>query len=148
MLVRGNAELKSNFVNEKFKMDCFADDTGLEVKVLDNAPGVYSARYGGPAKDSEANKERLLNELKDKPNREAQFKTAIALNLKEGSKLFLGICEGFITKEPRGEKGFGYDPIFQPKGYKKTFGEMTLDQKSEIGHRGKAVRLLIDFLFK
>lgn len=146
--IEGNAILKANYVKSKYGYDCFADDTGLEVKVLDNAPGVYSARYGGPAKDSDANKQRLLNELKDNPNREAQFKTAIALNLKEESKLFLGICEGFITKESRGENGFGYDPIFQPKGYKKTFGEMTLDQKSKIGHRGKAVQLLIDYLSK
>jgi XTP/dITP diphosphohydrolase len=144
--IEGNAVLKANYVKSNYGYDCFADDTGLEVTTLDNAPGVYSARYGGPEKNSEANKEKLLMDLANKSNRIARFKTAIALNLDTKSKLFLGICEGSITTSPRGEKGFGYDAIFQPNGYDKTFAEMTLKFKSEIGHRGKAVRQLICFL--
>ena len=144
--IEGNAILKAEYITKNYGYDCFADDTGLEVKALHNAPGVFSARYGGPAKDSEANKAKLLKELTNMNNRIARFKTAIALNFKSESKLFLGICEGNITKSARGEKGFGYDPIFQPIGYDKTFAEMTLEEKSKIGHRGKAVRQLIDYL--
>jgi XTP/dITP diphosphohydrolase len=120
----------------------------LEVEALNNEPGVYSARYAGPENNTEANMNKLLKNLDDKPNREARFKTVIALTLKGGHQLFTGICEGEITKEKRGVDGFGYDPIFQPKGFDKTFAEMTLQQKSEIGHRGKAVRMLIEYFSK
>ncbi len=144
--IEGNAILKANFVSSRYGYNCFADDTGLEVLTLDNAPGVFSARYAGPDNNAEANMYKLQFNLKEKINRKARFKTAIALNINGKSELFLGICEGSITKAPRGEDGFGYDPIFQPKGYTKTFAEMTLKQKSVIGHRGKAVQLLIDYL--
>ncbi len=144
--IEGNALIKANFVKENYGFNCFADDTGLEVESLNNEPGVFSARYAGPENNSEANMQKLLSKLKEKQNRNAQFKTVIALTLPESHQLFTGICEGEITKEKRGGDGFGYDPIFQPKGFEKTFAEMTLEQKSEIGHRGKAVRMLIEFL--
>ena len=146
--IEGNALIKANFVKENYGFDCFADDTGLEVVSLNNEPGVYSARYAGPENNSEANMNKLLENLKNKSNRKARFKTVIALTLKEGHQLFTGICEGEITKGKRGKDGFGYDPIFRPKGFDKTFAEMTLQQKSEIGHRGKAVRLLMEYFSK
>ncbi len=146
--IEGNASLKANYVKENYGYNCFADDTGLEVSVLNNAPGVYSARYGGPTKDSELNNAKLLNELTNKTNREACFKTVISLVVDDVENLFIGICEGEITTQKRGNSGFGYDPIFQPKGFDKTFAEMSLEQKNEIGHRGKAVRMLSDFLNK
>ncbi|MBV1923401.1 MAG: non-canonical purine NTP diphosphatase [Flavobacteriaceae bacterium] len=144
--IEGNAQLKTAYVKEKYGLNCFADDTGLEVESLNNEPGVFSARYAGPQKNSEDNMNKLLSGLNNKTNRDAQFKTAISLRIDTTEELFLGICKGEIITEKRGEEGFGYDPIFQPKGFSKTFAEMTLAQKSEIGHRGKAVRLLIDFL--
>lgn len=143
--IEGNALLKAQYVFDTYQMNCFADDTGLEVKALNNAPGVHSARYAG-AHDSEADMEKLLKNLHGVEDRSAQFKTAIALITAETTELFLGICEGEITLERRGSSGFGYDPIFQPKGWDKTFSEMTLEQKSEIGHRGKGMRQLIEFL--
>ncbi|SRX55219.1 non-canonical purine NTP diphosphatase [Aequorivita sp. CIP111184] len=146
--IEGNAILKANYVRDNYNLDCFADDTGLEVKSLNNEPGVYSARYAGISHDSNANIQKLLKNLKDKEDRSARFKTAIALSMNHSEIMFLGICEGEIIKELRGESGFGYDPIFQPKGFDKTFAEMTLQQKSEIGHRGKAMRQLIDYLSK
>ncbi|MCF6307188.1 MAG: non-canonical purine NTP diphosphatase [Flavobacteriaceae bacterium] len=146
--IEGNALIKANFVKENYGYDCFADDTGLEVAALNNEPGVYSARYAGPENNAESNMNKLLENLENKPNRNARFKTVIALILKERHQLFTGICEGEITKEKRGTDGFGYDPIFQPKGFNKTFAEMTLEQKSEIGHRGKVVRLLIAYFLK
>jgi len=144
--IEGNAALKSNYVKQNYGYNCFADDTGLEVKSLNNKPGVYSARYAGLENNAEANMSKLLDNLKDKINREARFKTAISLIMEGKEEIFIGICKGEITTKQKGDAGFGYDPIFQPKGYYKTFAEMTLEQKSEIGHRGKAVRLLIDFL--
>jgi len=146
--IEGNALIKANFVKENYGFDCFADDTGLEVKALNNEPGVYSARYAGSDNNAKANMNKLLVNLENESNRDARFKTVIALTLKGGHQLFTGICEGKITKEKRGADGFGYDPIFQPKGFDNTFAEMTLQQKSEIGHRGKAVRMLIEFLSK
>jgi len=146
--IEGNAILKANYVRNKYNLNCFADDTGLEVKALDNEPGVYSARYAGVSHDSTANIKKLLKNLEGKEDRSARFKTAIALNMEHEEIMFLGICEGVIIKEPRGDSGFGYDPVFQPKGFDKTFAEMTLTQKSEIGHRGKAMRQLIDYLSK
>jgi XTP/dITP diphosphohydrolase len=146
--IEGNAILKANYVRDNYKVDCFADDTGLEVESLNNEPGVYSARYAGVSNDSKANIQKLLKKLDGKENRSARFKTAIALSMNHSEIMFLGICEGEIIKELKGDSGFGYDPIFKPKGFNKTFAEMTLQQKSEIGHRGKAMRQLIDYLSK
>lgn len=144
--IEGNAILKANYVREKYNLDCFADDTGLEVKALNGEPGVYSARYAGPENDFEANIKKLLLNLEDKEDRTARFKTAIALSLVGKEFSFIGTCEGEITETPRGKRGFGYDSIFQPKNFKKTFGEMTLEEKGDIGHRGRAMRELIAFL--
>ena len=144
--IEGNALLKANFVKEHYGFDCFADDTGLEVQELNNEPGVYSARYAGPDNDAQANMGKLLANLNNKSNRTAHFKTVIALIQSDKTELFTGTCKGSITRDKKGASGFGYDPIFQPNGFEKTFAEMTLDQKSEIGHRGKAVRLLINYL--
>jgi XTP/dITP diphosphohydrolase len=146
--IEGNAILKANYVRDNYNLNCFADDTGLEVKSLNNEPGVYSARYAGVSHDSDANIQKLLKNLDGKEDRSARFKTAIALNMEHEEIMFLGICEGEIINELRGDSGFGYDPIFQPNGFNKTFAEMTLQQKSEIGHRGKAMRQLIDYLSK
>ncbi len=144
--IEGNAMLKSKFVKENYGYDCFADDTGLEVQALDNKPGVYSARYAGIENNAEANMTKLLNKLEGKSNRDAQFKTAISLLINGEEKLFIGICEGEITKERYGKKGFGYDPIFQPKSFDKTFAQMSLEQKSELSHRGKAIKKLVVYL--
>jgi XTP/dITP diphosphohydrolase len=146
--IAGNAIQKAEYVKLHYGMDCFADDTGLEVTALNNAPGVYSARYAGPGKDANANMQKLLDELEGSEDRSARFKTVIALTLRGQPVLFQGICEGQITRQARGDKGFGYDPIFQPDGYQQTFAEMPLSLKSEIGHRGKAMRQLIDYLKK
>lgn len=144
--IAGNAMLKADFVRIHYQLDCFADDTGLEVTALNNEPGVYSARYAGPENDAAANISKLLSNLEGSKDRSARFKTAIALTLKGQEVLFEGICEGTITASPRGADGFGYDPVFQPLGYNKTFAEMTLEEKSEIGHRGKAMRQLFEYL--
>jgi XTP/dITP diphosphohydrolase len=144
--IEGNAILKAKYVKDNYGYDCFADDTGLEVTALNNEPGVYSARYAGSQNDAQANMQKLLLNLSDKENREARFKTAISLIFNGKDKLFLGICEGEIVATQKGKGGFGYDPIFKPKGFNKTFAEMSLHEKSEIGHRGKAIRQLIDYL--
>ncbi|MDR6301083.1 non-canonical purine NTP diphosphatase [Mesonia maritima] len=141
-----NAVIKAQYVNDHYQLNCFADDTGLEVDELNNEPGVYSARYAGDEKNNEANIQKLLKNLEGKENRKARFKTVIALTINEQETLFTGICEGTITTEKRGEKGFGYDPVFQPKGFNKTFAEMSQEEKSKISHRGKAVKQLIDYL--
>lgn len=144
--LEGNAWQKAHFVRENYGMDCFADDTGLEVEVLDNAPGVYSARYAGPGHDSEANMQKLLGELAGKENRKARFRTVIALTLGGEEHTFEGIVTGQITTEKRGEKGFGYDPIFIPDGYDKTFAELGDEAKNQISHRARAVSKLGKFL--
>ncbi|TPN83410.1 non-canonical purine NTP diphosphatase [Aquimarina algicola] len=144
--IEGNAQQKANYIKEKYGYDCFADDTGLEVEALQGAPGVYSARYAGEAKDADANMNKLLLELDNHKNRNAQFKTVIALELNNTSHMFTGICEGEITKNKRGNKGFGYDPIFLPKDYEKTFAELPLSIKNKISHRGKAIAQLISYL--
>lgn len=144
--IEGNAILKANYVTEKYGYNCFADDTGLEVDALGGAPGVYSARYAGEPSDSNANMDKLLANLRDASNRKAQFKTVITLNLNGQQTLFEGIAEGTITLERSGKEGFGYDPIFRPKGYEDTFAEMTATLKNQISHRGKATRLLIEHL--
>jgi XTP/dITP diphosphohydrolase len=146
--IEGNAILKATYVKEHYGYDCFADDTGLEVNSLNNEPGVYSARYAGPDNNANANIQKLLLNLSEKENRAARFKTAISLVFEGKKALFLGICEGKIVEEQKGIGGFGYDPVFKPNGYKTTFAEMSLDQKSEIGHRGRAMRQLIDYLSK
>lgn len=144
--IEGNAILKANYVTSNYGYDCFADDTGLEVEALNGDPGVYSARYAGEQKSSEDNMNKLIQALSDKTNRKAQFKTVIALNLNNTQQLFTGIAKGKITTEKSGNQGFGYDPIFQPEGYSKTFAEISIEEKSEISHRGKAMKQLITFL--
>ena len=146
--IEGNAILKANYVTQKYGYDCFADDTGLEVAALNGEPGVYSARYAGEQRNSDDNMDKVLNALSGKNNRNAQFKTVIALNVKGKQELFTGIAKGEITLEKTGNKGFGYDPIFQPLGYKETFAELSLEIKNEISHRGKATQQLIQFLIK
>ena len=146
--IDGNAILKAEYVRHRYGYNCFADDTGLEVDALAGSPGVYSARYDGDQKDDKANVAKLLEQLKDKESRKAHFKTVIALNLKNNENLFTGICEGKIIEERRGEKGFGYDPVFVPNGYDRTFAEMEMKEKAEISHRGKAFKALIDYLSK
>ena len=144
--LEGNAILKANYVTEKFGLNCFADDTGLEVEALNNEPGVYSARYAGIENNSENNMNKLLTELGDNLNRSAQFKTVIALNINKKQFIFDGICKGQILTALKGIGGFGYDPIFMPKGYNKSFAEMDLKEKGTISHRGKAIQQLVHFL--
>jgi XTP/dITP diphosphohydrolase len=144
--IEGNAILKANYVTQNYGFDCFADDTGLEVEALNGEPGVYSARYAGKQKNADDNMNKLLDELADKTNRTAQFKTVIALNLKGKQYLFEGIASGEIITEKIGSGGFGYDPIFKPSNYNETFAELSLEVKNEISHRGKATKALLDFL--
>ncbi len=144
--LEGNAIIKANFITEKYNLNCFGDDTGLEVEALNNEPGVYSARYAGEENNAEENIKKLLKELGDNPNRKAQFRTSIALNINEKQYIFEGICKGTILKEKQGKKGFGYDAIFIPEGYNKSFAEMTINEKSSISHRGKAIEKLVMFL--
>lgn len=144
--LEGNALQKARYIREHYGYDCFADDTGLEVEALDNAPGVYSARYAGPGHDSEANMNKLLHEMESKENRKARFRTAIALILNGQEHLFDGIINGIITERKRGDSGFGYDPIFQPESYHQTFAEMGNDIKNRISHRALAVKKLASFL--
>ena len=146
--IEGNATLKASYIYNNYNYTCFADDTGLEIEALNGAPGVFSARYAGVENNSEANMQKVLQELLYKENRRAQFKTVISF-YKEGKEmLFTGICKGEIIEAKKGDGGFGYDPIFLPEGFSETFAEMSLKQKSEIGHRGKAVSQLIEFLRK
>ena len=142
----GIAQLKLTISGGQTFNEDFADDTGLEVDALNGAPGVYSARYAGEQRDANANMNKLLNELESQPNRTAQFKTVIALQLNGKLHTFTGICEGEIITSKKGNKGFGYDPIFQPNDYSETFAEISLEEKNRIGHRGKAVQLLVQFL--
>ncbi|MFM9826860.1 non-canonical purine NTP diphosphatase [Flavobacterium sp.] len=144
--IEGNAKIKADYITSKYGLDCFADDTGLEVEALNGEPGVYSARYAGEQCNSQDNMNKLLAALDNNPNRNAQFKTVIALNLNGEQHLFTGIAKGKITIEKSGNEGFGYDPIFQPLGFSETFAELSLEQKNQISHRGKATKKLIDFL--
>lgn len=144
--IEGNAIQKATYIKEKYGYDCFADDTGLEVDILDGAPGVYSARYAGEQRNSEDNIQKILKNMDNATNRKAQFKTVIALEFKGNQHLFTGICKGEITHQKIGDHGFGYDPIFKAEGYDQTFAEISLEEKNKIGHRGKAVQLLINFL--
>lgn len=140
-----NALLKARYVKEKFGFDCFADDTGLEVIALNNEPGVYSARYAGEAKDATNNMHKVLHKLQNQENRLAQFRTVIALIYEEKEYLFDGIIVGSITDAPKGESGFGYDPIFKPDGYDITFAQMDITEKNKISHRGLAISKLYNF---
>ena len=143
---QGNALQKARYVKEHYGYDCFADDTGLEVKALDGAPGVHSARYAGDH-DSEANMTKLLHELEKKSDRSAQFRTVVALLLNGQEVLFEGIVTGQIATERHyGDGGFGYDPIFVPDGYTETFSQMSSQGKNLISHRGRAVRKLAEYL--
>ena len=146
--LEGNALQKARYVKEKFGFDCFADDTGLEVEALDNAPGVYSARYAGPDHNSESNMKLLLKNMDGITNRKARFRTVIALLMDGKEYLFDGIVEGVIIDEKRGNSGFGYDPVFVPNGYNETFAQLGSDIKNNISHRAKAVLKLHDFLSK
>lgn len=142
----GNALQKAQYVKEYYGYDCFADDSGLEVDVLDGEPGVYSARYSGGG--SEANMDKLLHNLKGKTEHGAQFRTVIALLIGEETQLFEGIVRGTIIEERRGKGGFGYDPIFVPEGYEQTFAQLGSEVKNRISHRAKAVELLAQYLNK
>ncbi|MBS4071619.1 MAG: non-canonical purine NTP diphosphatase [Algoriphagus sp.] len=141
-----NAFQKARYVKENFGVDCFADDTGLEVDALDGAPGVYSGRFAGEPRSDERNIDLLLEKMAGKTNRKARFRTVIALILEGKEYQFEGIAEGEILMERIGEKGFGYDPVFKPIGFDKTFAQLSLEEKNEISHRGKAVKALIEFL--
>ncbi len=157
--LKGNALQKAEYVASHYHIDCFADDTGLEVDALGGAPGVHSARYaGGEGHDSEANMRKLLAELGENNNRKARFRTVIALIELEddestefplhfnNTKFFEGIVEGQITRERHGDEGFGYDPIFQPDGYEQTFAELGMEIKNRISHRARAVEKLVRYL--
>jgi XTP/dITP diphosphohydrolase len=146
LTIEGNAILKAEYISLKYGLDCFADDTGLEVEVLNGNPGVFSARYAGENKNADDNMNKLLQNLKDENNRKAQFKTVIALNLLGNQFLFTGIAKGEITTEKRGNLGFGYDPIFKPENYDYTFAQLGIEIKNKISHRGKATQELIEFL--
>ncbi len=144
--LEGNAFQKASYIHQNYGYDCFADDTGLEVDALNGAPGVFSARYAGEGHDSEANMQKLLQNLQGVSNRKAQFRTSICLIMKDEKHTFEGICKGEIIEEKRGGAGFGYDPIFVPEGYDMTFAELGNDIKNQISHRAKAVNLLCQFL--
>ncbi len=146
--LKANALQKAKYIYEKTGLDCFADDTGLEVEALDGRPGLYSARYAGPNCDSKENISKVLKELGSLENRRAAFKTVIALIIDGKEYFFEGEVEGKILKVKRGTGGFGYDPIFQPNGYTNSFAEMSLELKNKIGHRGNAVKKLVMFLNK
>lgn len=146
--LKENALIKAKFIINKFKLDCFADDTGLEVETLNNAPGIYSARYAGEKCDSEDNMRKLLNEMKGVENRSARFRTIIALLLNNREYFFEGEIYGDIIDSKRGTNGFGYDPIFVPRGYDKTFGELSADIKNHLSHRAIATQKLVSFLLQ
>ncbi len=141
-----NASQKAWYIFNKYKVNCFADDTGLEVDILNGEPGVLSARYAGANRSFEDNMNKLLENLTDKNNRKARFRTIVSLIVDGKEIQFEGICDGDILAEKRGEEGFGYDPIFQPKNYNISFAEMDMDLKNEISHRGKAVKKFINYL--
>ena len=144
--LEGNSLLKVSFISETYNLNCFADDTGLEIEALDNRPGVYSARYAGPEKSAAANINKVLLELEGKTARNAQFRTLITLILNKSTFSFEGIVRGEIISEKRGENGFGYDPIFVPEGEIKTFAEMSLEEKNKHSHRARAFQKMIVFL--
>jgi XTP/dITP diphosphohydrolase len=145
--LEGNSLQKATFVFNRYAMPCFADDTGLEVEALNGEPGVYSARYAGPQKNSEDNVQRLLEKLSDQSNRQARFRTIFSLvGLEKNPVIFEGVVNGSIAREKKGSSGFGYDPVFIPEGYHITFAEMDLAQKNSISHRAIATQKLVNFL--
>ena len=144
--LEANAFQKAHFIKKNYNYDCFADDTGLEIDELNGAPGVYSARYAGPEKNADANMTKILNELKGKKNRKAKFRTAIALTLNNEEHLFEGEINGHISDVKQGNKGFGYDPIFIPENYIRSFAQMSMQEKGAISHRGRAVIKLVAYL--
>ncbi len=146
--LEGNASLKARYIFENYQLDCFADDTGLEVEALNGAPGVYSARYAGDAHNSEANMKKLLQDMEGIENRKAQFRTVFALIINGKEHLFEGIVKGEITKHRHGTSGFGYDPVFIPEGYTQTYAEMGNELKNKISHRALATNKLCNFLSK
>ena len=146
--LKENALIKAKYVKDKFGLDCFADDTGLEVDALNNAPGIYSSRYAGPNCDPEDNMQKLLQDLQGLKNRKAQFRTVIALILNGKEYYFEGVVKGEIIHQKKGSNGFGYDPIFKPIGYDKTFGELPEEIKNSLSHRAIATKKLVAFLLK
>jgi len=144
--LRENASIKSHFIYKKYGFNCFSDDTGLEVEDLNGEPGVFSARYAGEPTDSNKNIAKILQKMVGVANRSAQFRTVISLILEGKEYQFEGVCKGKIQYDKKGIDGFGYDPIFQPEGFNKTFSEMTKQEKNKISHRGIAIRKLIHFL--
>lgn len=144
--IAGNSQQKAAYVYNNYNISCFADDTGLEVAALNGEPGVYSARYAGPDRDNQANMQKVLQKLEGKTDRSARFVTVITLILNGEQHQFEGIVNGHIINAPRGAEGFGYDPIFVPEGYDKTFAEMSGEEKNAISHRGRALRKLVAFL--
>lgn len=144
--LEGNALQKAHFIYDRYKQNCFADDTGLEIEALNGRPGVYSARYAGEGCNFDDNMNKVLNEMNGMLNRKASFRTVIALILNGKEYLFEGKVDGEILKEKKGIIGFGYDPIFQPAGFNKTFAEMATDEKNHISHRGRSIQKLVDFL--
>jgi XTP/dITP diphosphohydrolase len=144
--LEGNALIKAQFVFDKYGLDCFADDTGLEIDALNGEPGVYSARYAGEACIPEGNIKKVLQLLGDSADRNARFRTSIALILEGKIHYFEGKVEGNIEFSPKGEQGFGYDPIFTPQGYDKSFAQLSAGEKNEISHRGLAIKKLVEFL--
>ena len=146
--IKGNSIQKVNYINSKYNLDCFADDTGLEISALNGDPGVLSARYAGSERNSKKNIEKVLKNLNNIKNRNARFKTVIALSYKGEILTFEGVCEGVISNEIQGDGGFGYDPIFKPKGINKTFAELSFDEKNKISHRAIAIKKLIDYFNK
>ena len=144
--LEGNALLKSRFIYENFGYDCFSDDTGLEINSLNNEPGVLSARYAGDECNADNNINKVLNSMHNILDRKAKFRTVISLIIKGKEFLFEGCCDGYITKGVIGKNGFGYDPIFKPKGYEMTFAEMSIKEKGSISHRSIAFEKLINFL--
>ncbi len=144
--IQGNAHQKAAYINNNYRVNCFADDTGLEVEALNNEPGVYSARYAGPQRSNEDNMDLILYKLQGQANRKAQFKTVISAYVNQKEYIFEGIASGQIINEKIGLQGFGYDPIFKPEGFDKTFAEMELQQKNEISHRAKAIHKFVEFL--
>jgi XTP/dITP diphosphohydrolase len=144
--IKGNAMQKANFILENYKIDCFADDTGLEITALDGEPGVISARYAGEDRSDDANMALVLEKLNNESDRSAQFRTVIALNIKDMQLVFEGIVKGTILKVGRGENGFGYDPIFEPENCGKSFAEMTMEEKNSYSHRARAFAKMIEYL--
>lgn len=144
--LEGNASQKAFYVYNKYGHNCFSDDTGLEIEALNGEPGVYSARYAGEEKSAEANMEKVLFKLAKINNRKARFRTVISLVIDGKEKQFEGIVNGVILEQKRGESGFGYDPVFQPNGFEKSFAEMNLSDKNKISHRGRAVQKLVEYL--